>query len=132
MNVDNILDMALTARFHAYAPYSKFKVGCAILLKNGQYVLGCNIENKSFGLSICAERNAAFKLISEGKTKNDVEAICIVADTKSPTSPCGACREVLMELLAPNTKVILANLNRDYIELTLDELLPHAFVLNED
>lgn len=132
MNVDNILDMALTARFHAYAPYSKFKVGCAILLKNGQYVLGCNIENKSFGLSICAERNAAFKLISEGKTKNDVEAICIVADTKSPTSPCGACREVLMELLAPNTKVILANLNRDYIELTLDELLPYAFVLNED
>lgn len=132
MNVDNILDMALTARFHAYAPYSKFKVGCAILLKNGQYVLGCNIENKSFGLSICAERNAAFKLISEGKTKNDVEAICIVADTKSPTSPCGACREVLMELLAPNTKVILANLNRDFIELTLDELLPHAFVLNED
>ncbi len=132
MNVDNILDMALTARFHAYAPYSKFKVGCAILLKNGQYVLGCNIENKSLGLSICAERNAAFKLISEGKTKNDVEAICIVADTKSPTSPCGACREVLMELLAPNTKVILANLNRDYIELTLDELLPHAFVLNED
>lgn len=132
MNVDSLLDMALTARFHAYAPYSKFKVGCAILLKNGQFVTGCNIENKSYGLSICAERNAVFKLISMGYTKNDVEAVCIVGDLKEPIMPCGACREVLMELLSPDTKIILSNLERNYIELNLNELLPYAFKLNEE
>ena len=129
MNIDNLIDMALAARVNAYAPYSKFKVGCAILLKNGKYILGCNVENKSYGLSICAERNALFKMISEGKTKMDVEAVCVIGDTVEPISPCGACREVLMELLSPDTKVVLSNLNRKYIELKLEELLPYQFVL---
>ena len=129
MNIDNLIDMALAARTNAYAPYSKFKVGCAILLNNGKYILGCNVENKSYGLSICAERNALFKLISEGKTKLDVEAVCVIGDTAEPISPCGACREVLLELLMPKTKIILANLNRKYKELTLEDLLPYQFVL---
>lgn len=129
MNIDNLIDMALIARTNAYAPYSKFKVGCAILLTNGKYILGCNVENKSYGLSICAERNAIFKLISEGKTKLDVEAVCVIGDTQEPISPCGACREVLLEILSPKTKIVLANLNRKYKELTLEDLLPYQFVL---
>ena len=129
MDVSRLVDEAIIARTMAYAPYSKFKVGCAILLKNGKVIRGTNIENKSYGLTICAERVALFKMVSEGLTKYDVEAILIIGDTKEPITPCGACREVMNELLLPETKVILANMERDTLEIKVSDLLPLSFKL---
>lgn len=124
---NKLLDMALVARANAYAPYSKFKVGAAILLSNGKYILGCNIENASYGLSNCAERTALFKMISEGYTKNDVIAFCITGETNDVISPCGACRQVMNELLKPDTPILLTNVKRDMKEYKVIDLLPFAF-----
>ena len=124
---DKLLDMALIARSNAYTPYSKFKVGAAILLTNGKYITGCNVENASYGLSNCAERTAIFKMISDGYTKNDVVAMAIVGQTEDPISPCGACRQVMEELLNPETPVILGNLERKTKEMLVKELLPYSF-----
>ena len=129
MDVSRLIDEAIIARTMAYAPYSKFKVGCAILLINGKVIRGCNIENKSYGLTNCAERTALFKMISEGITKYDVEALCIVGDTKEPITPCGACREVMAELLLPDTLIYLANMERDTLEIKVSDLLPLSFKL---
>ena len=122
-----LIEVAIEARNNAYAPYSKFKVGAAILLKNGQYIKGCNVENASYGLCNCAERTALFKLISDGYNKDDVVAMVIVGDTKNPISPCGACRQVMAELLNPKTPVILANLKRDIKEMKVEDFLPYSF-----
>lgn len=124
---DKLLDMALIARSNAYTPYSKFKVGAAILLTNGKYITGCNVENASYGLCNCAERTALFKMISDGYTKNDVVAMAIVGQTEDPISPCGACRQVMEELLNPDTPVILGNLERKTKEMLVKELLPYSF-----
>lgn len=126
-----LLQEALHARENAYAPYSKFKVGAAIELKNKTIIHGANIENASFGLTSCAERNALFSLYSQGYTKEDIVSITIVAEDKNPVSPCGACRQVMHELMPKNTKVYLANTKGDIKETTLDELLPYAFVLED-
>jgi cytidine deaminase len=124
---NKLLDMALVARANAYTPYSKFKVGAAILLTNGKFILGCNVENASYGLSNCAERTALFKMISEGYTKADVEAFCIVGDTLDVISPCGACRQVMIELLKPDAPVLLCNNKSDMKEYKVIDLLPYAF-----
>ena len=124
---DKLLDMALIGRSNSYSPYSKFKVGASILLSNGKYITGCNVENASYGLCNCAERTALFKMISEGYTKNDVVAMCIVGQTEGPISPCGACRQVMEELLNPETPVILGNLERKTKEMLVKELLPYSF-----
>lgn len=131
MDIERLIDEAIIARTMAYAPYSKFKVGCAILLKNGKVIKGCNVENKSYGLTNCAERTAIFKMVSEGITKYDVESICIIGDTLDPITPCGACREVMNEQLLPETKVILANMERNTYETTVSELLPLSFKLEK-
>ena len=130
-NIDELIEKAFAARINAYAFYSKFKVGCAILLKNGKYILGCNIENSSYSLSMCAERVALFKLISEGYTKADIKAIGVIADSKNPISPCGACRQVFLEFLDLDTPIILSNLKRDKKVTNLSELYPYPFDLNE-
>ena len=122
-----LLDMALVARCNAYAPYSKFKVGAAILLTNGKYITGCNVENSSYGLTNCAERTALFKLISEGYTKSDVVAMCITGDTDDVIYPCGACLQVMSELLKDDTPILLTNINRKMKETTISELLPFQF-----
>ena len=108
MDVNKIIEKAIEGRSKSYSPYSHFKVGAAVLLKNGEYIMGCNVENISYGLTICAERNTLFQLVSAGYTKEDVEAFCIVGDTTNPISPCGACRQVMAELLDMNTPVVLA------------------------
>lgn len=126
-NINDLIDKAIEARNKAYVPYSNFKVGSAILLKNGAYVLGCNVENASYGLCNCAERTALFKLISDGYNKDDVVAMVIVGDTKNPISPCGACRQVMAELLNPKTPVVLANLKRDIKEMKVEDFLPYSF-----
>lgn len=125
------IDQALIARSKAYTPYSNFKVGAAIELKNGLFIHGANIENASFGLSNCAERSALFSLYSQGYKKEDIVSITIIANDHGPVSPCGACRQVMHELLPKNTKIILANTKGDQLETTPDDLLPYAFVLDE-
>lgn len=122
-----ILEKAREASLNAYAPYSKFRVGAAILLKNGKYVLGCNVENVSYGLSNCAERTALFKMVSEGYNKDDVASFAIYADQEEYISPCGACRQVMIELLNKNVKIYLCNNKLSYKEVSLLDLMPMAF-----
>jgi cytidine deaminase len=125
------IDEAIKAREKAYVPYSKFKVGAAIELKDGTYIHGANIENASFGLTNCAERSALYSLYSQGYQKEDIKSMTIIANDHGPVSPCGACRQVMHELLPKGTKIILANTQGKTLETTPDELLPYAFILDE-
>ncbi|MBB2479388.1 cytidine deaminase [Bacillus sp. APMAM] len=129
MNVNWLIEQAIEARQKAYVPYSSFQVGAALLTENDKLYLGCNIENASYGLTNCAERTAIFKAVSEGE--NRVKAIAIVGDTEGPISPCGACRQVIAEFSDDNTKIILANLNGDFVETTINELLPGFLDLSQ-
>ena len=125
---ENLLfNEALIARENSYSPYSKFKVGACALLKNGKIYRGCNIENSSYGLSNCAERTTLFKLYSDGYNKDDVVAFSIVGSTEGPISPCGACRQVLSELLNLDCPVYLFNLDHKLKKTTVSELLPYSF-----
>lgn len=123
LNAKSLIEAARKARLNAYAPYSKFKVGAALLAQSGKIYTGCNVENASYGLACCAERNAVFKAVSEGE--KDFRAIAIASDSAEPTAPCGACRQVLNEF-APNIKIIMAGLNGTKIS-SLKKLLPFAF-----
>lgn len=118
---------AIEAREKAYVPYSKFKVGAAIQLKDGTFIHGANIENASFSLTMCAERTALFNLKMRGVDKADIRAIFIVADANRPISPCGACRQVMHELMPVDTLVVLGDLNGNSQETTVGALLPYAF-----
>ncbi|TWI57751.1 cytidine deaminase [Halalkalibacter nanhaiisediminis] len=129
MNKEQLIAEAKNAREQAYVPYSKFQVGAALLMEDGTVYHGANIENASFGLTNCAERTALFKAYSEGNRK--VKSIAVVADTKRPVPPCGACRQVMVELCPPNTNVVLTNLNGDILEMTVSELLPGAFTAED-
>ena len=120
-----LLEAALAARERAYAPYSKFLVGAAVRAESGKIYTGCNIENASYGLTVCAERNALFSAVGAGERK--FTALCVVGDTEEPISPCGACRQVMAEFKVPC--IILANLKGDVKEYTLEELLPLSFNL---
>ena len=120
-----LLEAALAARERAYAPYSKFLVGAAVRAESGKIYTGCNIENASYGLTVCAERNALFSAVGAGERK--FTALCVVGDTEEPISPCGACRQVMAEFKV--SCIILANLKGDAKEYTLEELLPLSFNL---
>lgn len=125
---ENLLfNEALIARENSYSPYSKFKVGACALLKNGKIYRGCNIENSSYGLSNCAERTTLFKLYSDGYNKDDVVAFAIIGSTEGPISPCGACRQVMSELLNLDCPVYLFNLDHKLKKTTVSELLPYSF-----
>lgn len=121
------LKEAILAREKAYVPYSNFKVGAAILLKNGIYIHGANIENAAYGLCNCAERSALFSLYSQGYQKSDIVEMTVVAEDRGPVSPCGSCRQVMHELLPKDTPIILANTKGETKEMTPDTLLPYAF-----
>ncbi|WP_309089827.1 cytidine deaminase [Domibacillus sp.] len=125
MNKQQLMEAAKQARERAYVPYSNFKVGAALLTKDGQIFGGCNIENAAYGVVNCAERTAIFKAWSEGAS--EYAAIAVVADTNRPVPPCGACRQVIAELCPPDMPVILTNLKGDVQTLTVAELLPGAF-----
>ena len=125
MDKQKLMERAIAARNNAYTPYSKFNVGAAILTKDGRVYEGCNIENASLGLTNCAERTAIFKAVSEGE--RDFVAIAVAGDTEGPISPCGACRQVILEFCAPNTPVYLTNLKGIVTETTISALLPGAF-----
>jgi cytidine deaminase len=115
---------AINAKELAYAPYSKFRVGAAILAKDGRILTGCNIESSSYGLTICAERTAIFKAYSEGI--RDFTAIAVVSDDPEFTPPCGACRQVLIDL-AGDIDFVMANAKNKLKVLRLKSLLPLAF-----
>lgn len=121
-----MLALAFEAMKHAYAPYSKYHVGACVKLKNGEMIPGANIENASFGLTNCAERSAIFATYSLGYGKDDIEAIAIVSDGEKLAAPCGACRQVLAELLYSNTPIVLSNGEESKIT-NMEELLPMAF-----
>jgi cytidine deaminase len=121
MTWDNLVAAAWKARESAYAPYSNFPVGAALLASDGRIFAGCNVENISFGLTVCAERVAIGSAITAGARQ--FVAIAVVADTGVPISPCGACRQVLAEFGVQ--QIVLANRSGS-IEFTLDELLPRA------
>lgn len=125
MMKQELLNAALSARERAYAPYSNFLVGAAVLAKSGKIYTGCNIENASYGLTVCAERNALFSAVGAGE--REFTALCVVGDTEAPIFPCGACRQVMAEFKIP--RIILANLRGDVKEYTLEELLPYGFSL---
>lgn len=122
---------ALIAYSRAYAPYSNFNVGAAITLKDGTVVLGSNVENMSYGLSNCAERSALFSLVSQGYDPKDIVSMTIIGNTLGPISPCGACRQVMYELMPRDAKVYLNNLKDDIKVMTVNELLPFGFDLDE-
>ena len=122
MDYDELIAKAMEARKKAYVPYSHFTVGAALLGKPGCIYTGCNVENASYGLSICAERVAIFKAVSEGE--RDFEAIAVVTEKGVP--PCGACRQVLMEF-EEDIQVIVADEAGVYRVFSLQELLPEAF-----
>lgn len=125
--IQKMIEIAKEASEKAYSPYSKYKVGASLLTKSGKIFTGCNIENASFGATICAERVAIFKAISEGE--KDFEMIAIyINDEKHIPSPCGICRQVMMEF-APNLKLILSN-GYEYEIYKLEELLPYPFSKN--
>jgi cytidine deaminase len=123
MSIESLIEAAKTARSHAYAPYSKFSVGAALLTDDGCVFVGCNVENISFGLTLCAERSAVFAAISAGS--RTFSKIVIVADSKQPVSPCGACRQVLAEF-NENIEVVSINLVGDIFRAPLSKLLPRA------
>lgn len=126
---EQLLQHALEARTRAYAPYSKFAVGSALLDSSGGIHYGCNVENGAFGPTNCAERTALFRAIADGVPRGGFLAIAVVADTPGPCTPCGICRQVLSELCAPDMPVIMSNLQGDTTVMHVAELLPGAFAL---
>lgn len=123
MEKKELIKLALDAQKKAYVPYSKFRVGAAVLMEDGRTYSGCNIEIASYSPTLCAERTAIFKAISEGSTK--IKEIAVVGDA-DPTYPCGVCRQVIREF-GKDATVIIANSEEDYEEYTLEELLPNSF-----
>lgn len=130
INEKYLIEQAIEARSLAYAPYSRFQVGAALLTKQGKVYKGCNIENAAYTPSNCAERTAIFKAVSEGE--REFAAIAIVGSMEGesntlPTGPCGVCRQVMAEFCSLDMPVIIAKSPADYITMTLGELLPLSF-----
>ncbi len=124
-----LLKEAQKVQKNAYARYSDFKVGAALRTSSGKVYSGCNVENSSYGLTMCAERNAIAGMIADGE--HNIEEIVIVGDTEKPLPPCGACRQVIAEFSKPDTKIVMYNRNEEKVEMTLEEILPLTFLLKE-
>lgn len=130
MDEKKLVELAKKAREYAYAPYSRFKVGAALLTRNGKVYTGCNVENASFGAANCAERTAFFKAVSEGE--HSFSAIAIVGasaenETKETCAPCGICRQVMREFCDGDFKIFLEDGNGGITDYTLAKLLPESF-----
>lgn len=124
---DQLYENALKGFNNAYVPFSHFKVGASLLLDDGTIVYGCNVENSSYGLCNCAERTTLFKTYSMGYRQENIKAFLVIGDTKRPVSPCGACRQVMSELMKLDTIVYLTNLDRLTVKVTVQDLLPYNF-----
>lgn len=122
-----IVKLAKEARRLSYSPYSHFAVGAVVITKDGHVFEGANLENSSYPLCVCGERNAIFNAYCHGYKKEDLAALSICADTPTPCSPCGACRQVISELFPSDAPIYLTNLKGDIKETNAKELLPFAF-----
>jgi len=122
-----LIQKAIKIRENAYARYSNFAVGAIVIDENGNHFAGVNVENASYGLSICAERNAIFSAVTKGV--RNIRVICVVGETSMPISPCGACRQVIKEFATEETIIILSNLEKKYKIFAMEELLPYGFSL---
>lgn len=125
MNWDFLVEKALEARTFAYVPYSGFRVGAAALTPDGKIFTGCNVENATYGATICAERTALVKAVSAGETK--ISAIAITSDSENLTFPCGICRQVIAEFGLSEINIICSNKNGEYKEYSMEDILPNAF-----
>jgi cytidine deaminase len=131
---EQLIRLASEARANSYSPYSHFRVGAALLAKNGKIYTGCNVESGSFTPTMCAERVALGNALSAGEKPGDFTAIAVVADNAQPTTPCGVCRQIVSEI-APGVSVIMAaapELGSGVLERTIEELLPYGFKLEEE
>ena len=124
-----LLKAARKARRKAYAPYSRFRVGAAVLSGSGRIYTGSNVENASYGLTCCAERSAIFTMIGAGEKK--IAEILVIGDSKEFLPPCGACRQVIAEFAAPQTRVYMCDRSGKCREISFGELMPHRFFLTE-
>ncbi len=124
LQAKELFQRAIEAKKYAYVPYSNFRVGAAVLTRDGHVFTGCNIECASYGGTNCAERTALFKAISEGY--KEIEAIAIASDSNHYTFPCGICRQVILEF-GKNIKIIVGNEEKEIKRFTIEELLPYSF-----
>lgn len=127
MDKKQLIIKSMEARNLSYSPYSNFAVGAALLTKDGKVFLGANIENSSYPLCMCAERNAIYNAMLNGYKKEDFVALALSADTDGPCSPCGACRQVISELFPKDAPIYMSNIQGDVKATTIEELLPFAF-----
>ncbi|MGE0101106.1 MAG: cytidine deaminase [Blastocatellales bacterium] len=123
--IEELIKVARSARERAYAPYSGFRVGAAVETADGKVYAGCNVENSSYGLTVCAERTALAKAVSEGE--RHFVRIVVIAETKIPVPPCGACRQVILELCGKDVEVVLANIDGQRVVTDISSLLPMPF-----
>lgn len=128
---EQLIQEAQAARRKAYVPYSHFQVGAALATRDGKVYHGCNVENASYGLTNCAERTALYSAIADGQRREDFVALAVVGDTEQPISPCGACRQVMLELAGPALPIFLSNLAGALAETTPAQLLPGAFTARD-
>ncbi|TJY43420.1 cytidine deaminase [Cohnella pontilimi] len=126
-NAEQLLEAAKQARTRAYVPYSNFGVGAVFMDSDGQLHAGCNVENAAYGPTNCAERTALFRAIADGRKPGEFQVAAVIGDTDTPITPCGICRQVMVELCSPDMPVILGNMQGDYRMTTVSELLPGAF-----
>lgn len=127
METKQLIELAKEARKLSYSPYSNFAVGAVILTKDGKIFKGSNIENASYPLCMCAERNAIYNAYMNGYKKEDLVSLTLVADTDAPCTPCGACRQVISELFPKNAPINMANMKGEVLTMTIEELLPLSF-----
>lgn len=125
MNYSELLQIANKAKLNSYSPYSNFKVGAVLLSDTGNLYTGVNVENSSYGLTNCAERTAVFKAISDGEKK--FKTLVLVSDAEDFITPCGACRQVLIEVCGKDLEVVMSNSDNEIRILKLEELLPLSF-----
>ena len=127
MTNQEIVALAMEGRKLSYSPYSHFAVGAVVITKDGKHYFGANIENASYPLCMCAERNALYNAYMDGYKKDDLLVLALVADTDDVCTPCGACRQVISELFPSDGKIIMANMKGKIKETTISELVPFAF-----
>lgn len=130
ISAPELIAAAIEAQKKAYAPYSRFRVGAALLDEQGRLYTGCNIENASYGATCCAERTAVFTAVAAGSRQ--IRRIAVVGDQPEPCVPCGICRQVLAEFAAPDFELLAATPSGTAIRLSLTDLLPYAFRLDPD
>ena len=124
---NKLIDIALEVRSFSHSPYSNKKIGSAIQLDNGKIYSGCNIENASYGATVCAERVAIWKAYSENSLPIRIKMIVISSQETNPWPPCGMCRQVMAEFCTPDTEIILVNTEKKEVVLKFSDVFPHAF-----